>query len=162
MLSIPGKKGATCEGFSRRELLRAGGAGLLGLSLPSFLELRAATQAVDPRAYGSGFGKAKNVILLYLLGGAATQDMFDLKPDAPAEVRSQFKPIASNAAGIEVCEHLPQPALWLTVRTIAALCIHRAICGRCSQISMPGALVAIGLNWLRTSVGASGFRSNIS
>ena len=58
-------------------------------------------------------GKAKSVILLYLLGGAATQDMFDLKPDAPAEVRGEFKPIATSAAGMQVCEHLPRMAKWM-------------------------------------------------
>lgn len=57
--------------------------------------------------------KAKNVIFIFLLGGAATQDMFDLKPNAPSEVRGEFKPIPTTVPGIEVCEHLPkfaQPA----------------------------------------------------
>ncbi len=57
--------------------------------------------------------KAKSVILLYLVGGAATQDMWDLKPHAPAGIRSEYKPIATTVPGIEVCEHLPRTARWM-------------------------------------------------
>ena len=52
-------------------------------------------------------GRAKSIILLYLLGGAATQDMFDLKPGAPAEVRGEFKPVPTSAPGVQICEHFP-------------------------------------------------------
>ncbi len=61
-------------------------------------------------AAGARPGQAKSVILLYLLGGAATQDMWDLKPDAPAEVRGEFEPIATSAPGVRVSEHLPLTA----------------------------------------------------
>src|SRR5262249_406648 len=56
--------------------------------------------------------KARSVIFLFLHGGAATQDMWDLKPDAPVEVRGEFKPIASSAPGVRICEHLPRSARW--------------------------------------------------
>src|SRR5262249_40858063 len=55
-------------------------------------------------------GKAKSVIVLYLLGGAPSQDMYDLKPNAPVEVRGEFRPIATTVPGIQICEHLPPTA----------------------------------------------------
>src|SRR5690606_4607980 len=61
------------------------------------------------QAANSG-GRAKSCVLVYLLGGPPHQDMFDLKPDAPAEVRGPFQPIKTNVPGIEICEHLPRLA----------------------------------------------------
>src|SRR5688572_10626866 len=92
MLSIPGRPGATCDGMSRRELLRVGGAGLLGLSLGQLLELEArgneaAAGAGDNRA---GFGSAKNFIFVFLQGGPSHLDIWDPKPDAPDEIRGDF------------------------------------------------------------------------
>ena len=57
--------------------------------------------------------RAKSVIMLYLLGGAPTQDMVDLKPNAPTGIRSQFRPIPTSAPGVQVCEHLPRMAKWM-------------------------------------------------
>jgi hypothetical protein len=85
----------------RRTFLRVGSAGLLGLGLPDLLRLQAAVKG-RPRAEG--------VILLWLSGGPATIDMWDLKPDAPEEVRGEFKPIATRAKGVMICEHLPRTA----------------------------------------------------
>src|SRR5882672_2452323 len=104
MLSIPGQPGSTCDGFSRRELLRVGGAGLFGLSLAQVLQLQAATKAMadeqpHPSAKNqpkSGFGRAKNVILIFLQGGPSHLDIWDNKPDAPAEIRGEFKQIKTN------------------------------------------------------------------
>src|SRR6266536_3546099 len=91
MLTMLGSPRRCCDGLTRRETLQAGALALLGgLNLPSLL--RAEERSARPR-------KAKSVILLYLLGGAPTQDMFDLKPSAPAEVRGEFKPISTSAAG---------------------------------------------------------------
>ncbi|WP_435021798.1 DUF1501 domain-containing protein [Tundrisphaera sp. TA3] len=91
-----------CEGFHRRDALRAGVAGLLGLSLPDALraEARAASR---PR----GKKPATGVIQIWLAGGPATIDMWDPKPDAPEEIRGEFRPIATAAPGISVGEHLP-------------------------------------------------------
>lgn len=91
--------------FSRRELLRVGSASLLGLSLPQLLEGRQAAAAE-----GRSFGKAKSCILLFMWGGPAHQETWDLKPDAPAEVRGEFQPIATNVPGIQIGEHFPQLA----------------------------------------------------
>jgi hypothetical protein len=73
-------------------------------------------------------GAAKNVIVLYLLGGAPTQDMYDLKPDAPAEIRGEFKPIATSAPGIQICELLPESAKWMHRAAIVRSVQHAAGC----------------------------------
>jgi uncharacterized protein (DUF1501 family) len=96
--------------FHRREVLRAGGLSLLGLSLPELLSGWAAAQSNAARVgenSGSNFGKAKACILLFMWGGPAQQDTWDLKPDAPAEVRGPFNPIATLVPDIRICEHFP-------------------------------------------------------
>ncbi len=89
---------------SRRQLLGAGSLALMGLSLPELLAGRAAAAT---KANGR-FGQAKSCILLFMWGGPAHQDTWDLKPDAPAEIRGEFKPIATKVPGIQICEHFPQ------------------------------------------------------
>src|SRR5262245_26733882 len=108
-----------CEGFYRRDFLKVGTAGLLGLGLADVL--RAESRAAAPphptpsplggggRVRG-GKGKADSVILLWLGGGPATIDMWDLKPDAPENIRGDFKPIPTRADGVRICEHLPMTA----------------------------------------------------
>ncbi|MDA1056057.1 MAG: DUF1501 domain-containing protein [Planctomycetota bacterium] len=121
MLTMLGSPRRCCDGITRRETLKAGALSALGgFGLPHFLEASEAGRVAP--------GKAKNVIVLYLLGGAATQDMFDLKPDAPVEVRSHFKPIATSAAGIEVCEHLPMMAKWMHRAAVVRTVNHKAGC----------------------------------
>jgi hypothetical protein len=121
MLTLLGSPRRCCDKLTRRETLKAGALSALGgFGLTQWL---AAAESGQLRE-----GKAKSVILLYLLGGAATQDMFDLKPDAPAEVRSLFKPIATTASGIEVCEHLPQTANWMHKAAIVRTVNHKAGC----------------------------------
>ena len=117
MLSIPGQPGSTCDGFSRRELIRVGGAGLFGLSLAQVLQLQAASKAMadeHPKtgksAPKSGFGRAKNVILIFLQGGPSHLDIWDNKPDAPAEIRGEFKQIKTNVEGISLSEIMPKLA----------------------------------------------------
>src|SRR5262245_8993502 len=102
MLRILGNPRRFCDGVTRREAMTVGALSALGagLSLPRVLAIEEAKLA---RA-----GKAKSVILLYLHGGAPTQDMFDLKPSAPAEIRGEFKPITTNVPGTQICEHLPR------------------------------------------------------
>jgi hypothetical protein len=68
------------------------------------------------------------VILLYLLGGAPTQDMFDLKPEAPEKIRGEFQPIASNVPGIDICELLPQMSRWMHKAAIVRTVNHKAGC----------------------------------
>src|SRR5689334_14301415 len=96
---------------NRRELVRAGGIGLFGLSLSDLLRSRAqAAPAADSSAPPRSFGRAKSCILLFMWGGPAHQDTWDLKPLAPAEVRGEFKPIATKVPGTQICEHFPQLA----------------------------------------------------
>jgi len=90
-----------CDGISRRDFLRIGGLALGGLSLTDIL-------ALEARAGVRGNHKA--IIMVFLPGGPPHQDMFDLKPDAPSEIRGEFKPIKTNVPGIEICEHLPRIA----------------------------------------------------
>src|SRR5262249_29831183 len=94
-----------CSGFqhaqaSRRDLLRIGGLGLLGLSLPGLLQA----------AGGARKAKAKSVIFLHQWGGPSHVDTFDMKPNAPAEVRGEFKAMPPSAPGIPVCELLRRTA----------------------------------------------------
>jgi Protein of unknown function (DUF1501) len=110
MLVIPGNSGKdTCDGVSRRELLRVGGSAILGLSLGGFFQMQA--QAASKTGNGSpGFGKAKSVILLYLQGGPSHLDLWDPKDNVPANVKSVFKPIETKLPGIQFTEVLPKLA----------------------------------------------------
>jgi hypothetical protein len=96
------------HGISRREWLRVGGLNALGLSLPTLLAAEAQGEVGDTDH--PTFGRAKNVIYLYLGGGAPQHETFDPKPEAPAEVRGAFRPIHTNVPGIDFCELLPRTA----------------------------------------------------
>ena len=102
MLVIPGRAGKdTCDGVTRRELLRVGGSAVLGISLAHIFGLQKA-QAKQGGAGGPGFGKAKSVILLYLQGGPSHLDLWDPKDDVPDKVRSVFKAIDTKLPGVRV------------------------------------------------------------
>ncbi len=93
--------------ISRRELLRAGGLGLFGLSFNDLLR----AQATAPvNSVGGSFGRAKACILLFMWGGPAHQDTWDMKPNAPREIRGEFQSIPTNVPGIQICEHFPRLA----------------------------------------------------
>src|SRR5579862_7051181 len=97
-------RSSACPNFgqgrlTRRALLRVGGLGFLGLGLPALL------QASDR---GKLKVRAKAVIFLHQYGGPSHHDTFDMKPNAPDAIRGEFKPIASNVPGIQICEHLPR------------------------------------------------------
>src|SRR3954454_21922651 len=89
---------------TRREVLRAGALPLVGLGLPELLAARETTSGPGPR------GKAKACILLFMWGGPAHQDTWDLKPEAPREIRGEFNPINTVVPGTQICEHFPQLA----------------------------------------------------
>src|SRR5262245_47842439 len=94
-----------CEGSHRRDFLRAGVAGLLGLTLPDALRAEArGSPTAGPLRPATG------VIQIWLAGGPATIDLWDLKPDAPEEVRGEFRPIATAMPGVAICEYLPRLA----------------------------------------------------
>ncbi|HVX10935.1 MAG TPA: DUF1501 domain-containing protein [Pirellulales bacterium] len=103
-------------GLSRRQWLQTS-AGALGLSLPQWLNLSTA------RSAETGFGRAKSCIVLYCWGGVSHIDTWDPKPDAPAEVRGEFKPIATATPGIQLGEHMPLMAQ-LTERLAIIRSIH--------------------------------------
>jgi hypothetical protein len=100
MLTVLGSRARLCDGVSRRSFLQLGSLAVGGLTLPQLMRAEAA----------SGKKSHKSVIMVYLTGGLAHQDTFDLKPNAPAEVRGEFKPIATNVAGVQFGEHLPKLA----------------------------------------------------
>ncbi|HTU19896.1 MAG TPA: DUF1501 domain-containing protein [Gemmataceae bacterium] len=100
MLHLCGPSPRLCDGIRRREFLRAGGLALAGISLPHLLSAQAAT----------GKARCKSVIQLYLWGGPAQQETFDLKPHAPSGIRGDFRPTAARTPGLLICEHLPRLA----------------------------------------------------
>ena len=94
MLSIYSKPhGGYCDGVSRRNFLKIGGLAMGGMSLNDVLRAEGAQKT----------GKShKAVIMIFLPGGPSHQDIFDLKPDAPSEIRGEFKPISTNVSGIQI------------------------------------------------------------
>src|SRR5436305_11671581 len=90
--------------LNRRQLLQVGGIGLWGLSLPGLL--RARTRPAEEATAA----RADSCILVFLNGGPSHLDMWDMKPDAPAEIRGEFKPIATSVPGVQFSEHLPRLA----------------------------------------------------
>jgi hypothetical protein len=98
-----------CEGFYRRDFLRIGAAGIFGLSLPQLLQMEARAQATrngnQPRDR-----RATSVIMVWLAGGPATIDMWDLRPNAPDNIRGEFKGIDTRINGYQISEHLPRMA----------------------------------------------------
>src|SRR5688500_4407168 len=106
MLRILGSPKKLCSGWTRRELLQAGGLGLLGLGLGDFLCLSEAQAGTLPKQ-DSSFGRAKSCILLYLYGAHSQLETFDMKPYAPVEIRGELRPIRSALPGCDVCELLP-------------------------------------------------------
>ncbi len=122
MLTMLGSPRRTCDGLTRRETLTAA----CGLALTE-LAANGKPQAAETRRARRP-GRAKSVILLYLLGGAATQDMIDLKPNAPADIRGEFNPIATNVPGIRLCEHLPKMSQWMHKIALVRSLNHRAGC----------------------------------
>jgi hypothetical protein len=105
--------------FTRRAAIQAGAIGLVGLGMNHLAAFRAAV-AADGAAPPSG--KARSVVYIFLSGGLAQHDSFDLKPEAPDDIRGEFKPIATRTPGLQICEHLPLLAdrshLWSIVRSL--------------------------------------------
>src|SRR5687768_3939317 len=112
MLTIYGNRSRFCDGVSRRNFLKIGALGLGGLALPQILQAESV----------AGRRSRKAVIMIYLPGGPPHQDTFDLKMDAPSEIRGEFRPISTNVPGIQICEHLP-----LIARITDKLTIIRSI-----------------------------------
>src|SRR5262245_40620579 len=106
MLRILGSAKTLCDRVTRRDLLRVGGLGTLSLTGLA----RGRALHADSSDAPASFGRAKRVIVLYLYGAAAQHELWDMKPEAPAEIRGIFQPIETVVPGIKVCEHLPNLA----------------------------------------------------
>ncbi len=102
MLTLPGQsQGRFCDGISRRSFLQIGGLALGGMALPEILQAEAQS------------GKRlnhKGIIMIFLPGGRSHQDMWDIKVDAPKEIRGEFSPIETKVPGVEICEQFPRLA----------------------------------------------------
>ncbi len=101
MLNIGKERVPLCEGPSRRSFLQLGTTGMATLSLPTLFKLEALGAVKNSDA------KIRNCITIFLVGSPGQLDTWDMKPDAPAEVRGKFKPVQTNVNGIQICEHFP-------------------------------------------------------
>jgi hypothetical protein len=121
MFSLTGSRKRLCDGVTRRELLRIGGLGAVGLGLHGLLEgeARASSSAHLP-----GFGKAKRCILLFLYGSPSQLETFDMKPHAPVEIRGTMQAIGSSLPSVPVCEYLPETAKIMDRTTVVRSVTH--------------------------------------
>lgn len=120
MLRVLGSPKRLCTGVTRRESLVAGGLSLFGLSLADRLRASDRPAPADPH-----FGRAKACILLYLYGSPSQLELADMKPDAPVEIRGEFKPIRSTLPGCDVCELLPHTARVMDRVTVVRSLTHK-------------------------------------
>lgn len=105
-----------CAGVSRRDFVKVGTLAGMGLTLPELVRLREAAAAEGK--------KPVNVIFLFLDGGPSHLETFDMKPEAPAEIRGEFKPIETNVSGIRICELMPKTAQVMNLFTILRSVSH--------------------------------------
>jgi len=131
MFTLLGSRDHYCDGISRRSFLKVGSLAVGGLSLPQLLR-------AEER---SGSRSHKSVIMVYLSGGLAHQDSFDLKPSAPAEVRGEFKPIPTNVPGVQFGEHLPRLA-----QCMDKLVVLRSVVGQNDEHTSFQQLTGYGMN----------------
>jgi hypothetical protein len=113
MFTLWGKRRRFCDGQTRRDFLKIGAFGA-GLTLAEMLRLRSFAQDSST--------SSKSAIMIYLPGGPSHMDMYDLKPEAPAEFRGEFKPIQTNVPGVQICEHFPMQArMWDKLACVRSL-----------------------------------------
>ncbi|MGE0608460.1 MAG: DUF1501 domain-containing protein [Pirellulales bacterium] len=133
MLDLVGRATRTCDGVSRRNFLRVGGLTVGGLTLPDLLRRKAEAKAAGRDV------KNTSVILIWQAGGPSHLDMYDLKPNAPAEYRGEFNPIGTNVSGIEIGEHCSLQAKVMDKLTIVRSATHtNAGHGMASQWMLTG------------------------
>ena len=104
MLALGSLRSIDCGRTTRREVLRAGGLGVVGFSLADYLQIRQAAAASQSSP------RAQSIILLWLWGGPSHLDTFDMKPKAPSQYRGPYAPISTSVPGMQICELLPQLA----------------------------------------------------
>ena len=143
MLTIYGGKHQLCDGVNRRNFIKIGALGMGGLSFPQLLK-------AEQKA---GVGKSnKAIIMIYLPGGPPHQDMYEIKTDAPSEIRGEFSPINTNVSGIQICELLPRLAKitdkLVLLRTIVGAkdshSSYQCMTGRLKDDAPPGGWPEIG------------------
>jgi len=134
MLTVLGRSQAACDRVTRRNLLQAGGAGLLGLNLPKLLQAEAELTPAKPRA--------KSVIFLFLFGGPSQLETFDMKPDAPSKIRGPFRPIESRTPGLRISEHLSK-----TAQVSDKFCVIKTMTHGYNDHSGAGHYIQTGHRW---------------
>jgi hypothetical protein len=142
MLNLTGKGTAhTCDGIARRDFLQAGTLGALGLSLADLTALEAAGSVKQDH-------DDRSVIMIFNLGAPSQQDCFDLKPEAPAEIRGPFKPISTNASGLDISEIFPLHARNADKFSMVRSCHHpaAAVHDTGHQMMQTGRLFSGGIN----------------
>ncbi len=144
MLTLLGRPSSQfCDGIARRNFLKIGAMGLGGLSLPQLLRAEANSKPGHSN---------KSIIMIYLPGGPPHQDLFDLKTNAPSEIRGEFQPISTNVTGMQICEHLPRLAKiadrYAVIRTmVGAKDRHESfqcMTGRLNERNPPGGWPELG------------------
>src|SRR5207302_3392101 len=134
MFSVKGTSRRLCDGTSRRDFLRVGALGCLGLSMPELLRAASTSSTGE-----TGFGRAKRCLLLFLTGGPPQLDTWDLKPDAPVEVRGELRPNATCVPGIRISELFPRLA-----RHADKYCIVRSVTHQCTVHTPAGYAMLTG------------------
>jgi hypothetical protein len=141
MLSLHAQGVRLCDGLTRREILRAGSLGMVGLSLPGLLQQREALGDEAGQAVAAGStGKAKACIVLFLMGGPPQHSTWDPKPEAPLEIRGEFKPISTAVPGLQICELMPR-----TARLTDRICVLRAVSSGDNAHSSSGYYMLTGM-----------------
>ncbi len=121
MFTFLGKSRKFCDGLQRRDFMKIGAFGA-GLTLADMLRAKAMAGGSTAAATGSAPTKQKSAIMIYLPGGPSHMDMWDLKPDAPAEFRGEFNPIKTNVPGVNISEHFPMQAkMWDKLAVVRSL-----------------------------------------
>lgn len=122
MIRLDARKPVTfCDGMSRRDFLHAGAISTLGLGLPAWNALADATSRG-----GQGRDRDMNCVMLFLVGGPSQLDTWDMKPDAPAEIRGPFRPIPTNVPGIQISEIFPRTATIMDKVALVRTLQHQA------------------------------------
>ncbi len=143
MLTILGRQSRFCDGISRRNFLRIGGLALGGIGLPDLLRAEAS----------SGVGRSeKAIIMIYLPGGPPHQDMWDIKTDAPAEIRGEFQPVSTNVSGVQIGDQFPRMAAMMDKFAIIRSLVgakdrhesHQCMTGRLRDNVPPGGWPEMG------------------
>ena len=121
MLRVLSSPKRLCDGVTRRDLLQVGGLSFGGLGLSQLLAQQSSASSDD---VSGSFGRAKQCIILFLYGSPSQLETFDMKPEAPAEIRGTMQPIASSLPGLDVCEHLPEMSKIMDRTTVVRSCTH--------------------------------------